>query len=176
MIGRGRDSMEHSEPVLSANDLLEWSDVTAQRWRELVNESPAVLSIPCDVRGSSTVADLLLHIAAAELRYAEQLSGFAPTDYKHLSSASPEAIFGTHDRAIALYRTLLLQPSYPWNELFTVTTRSAGELIATRRDVFLHGLLHGIRHYAQLATLARHHGYPPQWQMDFLFLHAHSRM
>jgi len=163
---------ELHEPVLSANALLEWSDVTAQRWRAHVQDNPAILSIPCDVRGSSTTADLLLHIAAAELRYAEQLFGRSPTDYKDLSSASADAIFGTHDRAIALYRSLLAQSSYPWTELFTVVTRSAGELTATRRDVFLHGLLHGIRHYAQLATLARHHGYPPQWQMDFLFLYA----
>lgn len=161
------------EPVLSADALLEWSDVTAQRWRALVEEHPAVLSIPCDVRGSSTAADLLLHIAAAELRYAEQLSGRTPTDYKDLSSASADTIFGTHDQAIALYRALLSQPSYRWTETFTVVTRSAGQLTATRRDVFLHGLLHGIRHYAQLATLARHHGYAPQWHMDFLFLHVH---
>jgi hypothetical protein len=31
-------------------------------------------------------------------------------------------------------------------------------------------MLHGIRHYAQLATLVRQQGVKPDWQMDYLFV------
>jgi len=31
-------------------------------------------------------------------------------------------------------------------------------------------MLHAVRHYAQLATLARHHGVKPDWPMDILML------
>ncbi len=160
---------ESTRPDLSAEALLTWSDTTAQRWRALVERAPDLLELPCDVRGSSTVADLLLHIAAAELRYAEQLDGKPPTPYAALSSASAAAIFSTHERAVALYRDLLARAEYPWAGTFTVITRTAGSFQATRRDVFLHALLHGIRHYAQLATLARHSGHAPDWHMDYLF-------
>ena len=164
--------MTISQPALTAEDLLAWSDMTARRWRALVEGAPELLAVPCDIRGASTVADLLLHIAAAELRYAQQLSGQSPTEYKDLSSATASDLFSTHERAMTLFRALLDQEDYSWSEEFTVITRSAGKLRATRQDVFLHALLHGIRHYAQLATLARHHGHAPDWHMDFLFLHA----
>jgi len=36
--------------------------------------------------------------------------------------------------------------------------------------VLFHALLHGIRHYAQLATLVRQHGIKPEWPMDYLFM------
>jgi hypothetical protein len=32
--------------------------------------------------------------------------------------------------------------------------------------------MHGIRHYAQLATLVRQHGVAPDWPMDYLFMGA----
>jgi uncharacterized damage-inducible protein DinB len=33
-----------------------------------------------------------------------------------------------------------------------------------------HALLHSVRHYGQLATLARQHGVAPDWPMDYLFM------
>ncbi len=33
-------------------------------------------------------------------------------------------------------------------------------------------MTHGIRHYAQLATLVRQHGVTPDWPMDYLFMGA----
>lgn len=159
-------------PDLRPADLLEWSDVTARRWHALAQRSPELLAVPCDIRGVTTVAELLLHISAAELRYAEQLNGEQPTPYERLSFESADAILLTHTRAMERYRALLARSDFDWDAEFVVTTRSAGRLRATRRDVFLHALLHGIRHYAQLATLARHAGFAPNWPMDLLFLRA----
>jgi uncharacterized damage-inducible protein DinB len=51
-------------------------------------------------------------------------------------------------------------------------TRSAGTLRATRRTVLVHLLTHSIRHYAQLATLARKEGVAPDWGMDYIVSHT----
>jgi uncharacterized damage-inducible protein DinB len=34
--------------------------------------------------------------------------------------------------------------------------------------VVFHAMLHGVRHYAQLATLVRQNRVKPDWQMDYL--------
>jgi len=39
-----------------------------------------------------------------------------------------------------------------WDGTLTFPTRSAGELTASRRKIFIHALLHGVRHWAQLST------------------------
>ena len=41
---------------------------------------------------------------------------------------------------------------------------------ATRRTILVHLAMHGIRHYAQLATIVRQQGVKPDWGMDYLFM------
>jgi uncharacterized damage-inducible protein DinB len=67
---------------------------------------------------------------------------------------------------------MLADPAFPWDEDFKVITRSAGSFIVPRRAVLFHSQLHAIRHYAQLATLMRHAGFPPTWHMDYLMMAA----
>jgi uncharacterized damage-inducible protein DinB len=47
-----------------------------------------------------------------------------------------------------------------------------GKLVSTRKTVFIHAMMHSIRHYAQLATILRQHGIKPDWPMDYLFMNA----
>jgi uncharacterized damage-inducible protein DinB len=42
------------------------------------------------------------------------------------------------------------------------------------RTLLFHALLHGIRHYAQLATLTRQAGHPANVAGDYLFMDAQS--
>jgi uncharacterized damage-inducible protein DinB len=51
----------------------------------------------------------------------------------------------------------------------TFPTRTAGTLTASRRKIFIHALLHGVRHWAQLAACLRQQGYKQDWQHDFIF-------
>ena len=39
---------------------------------------------------------------------------------------------------------------------------------ASRKTVFFHAMMHSIRHYAQLATLVRQHGFKTSFPMDYL--------
>lgn len=157
---------------LTAEEVLNWNDTTAKRWRALLEKHPEALTLPCDVRGSATVADLLQHIVAAELRYAQQLSSEPVTDYADIPKSTVAELFQTHDLAMSKYRALNADSSYNWDEDFKVVTRSEGVLIAPRRTCLFHGLLHGIRHYAQLATLLRHEGIIADWPMDYIFMNV----
>ncbi len=151
--------MASSNAALSAEDLIAWSEASASIWRELAAAEPAVLNVPCDIYKAQTIGQLLQHIAAAELRYAERLSDASVTDYSKITFATSEEIFATHDLAIALFRHLLADVGYNWSDQIEFATLTAGKRRAARSAVFHHAMLHGIRHYAQLATLARKHGF-----------------
>jgi uncharacterized damage-inducible protein DinB len=159
-----------SEPVLTANDVLGWLERTSSGWRALIVAHPAVLALPCDIAGVKSVAELLQHIVAVELRYAERLAGLPASDYATIPFDSVDALYATHDRAIGLLRKEL-ERTVDWNESIEFVTRTYGPARSTRRAVLFHAMLHSIRHYGQLATLVRQHGIKPDWPMDYLFLH-----
>jgi uncharacterized damage-inducible protein DinB len=159
-----------TEPALSTHDLIAWNEKTSDNWRQLLIANPELLTLPCDIAGVATVAELLQHIVAVELRYAERLADVPVTDYANIPCNSVESLYAVHDRAIALFEQQLVT-SVDWNESIEFITRSMGPARSTRKAVLFHALLHGIRHSAQLATLARQHGVKPGWPMDYLFLH-----
>src|SRR5271170_7642905 len=157
-------------PALAATELLQWNDMTAQRWKALLAAHPEALELSCDVYGAGTVRGLLRHIFAVETRYAERLGGETVTPYEQIPDGSMELLFGLHDAAMAKYGKLLADDSIDWEEKLEFTTISAGTRSAKRKVILFHSFLHGIRHYAQLATLVRQHGIKPDWPMDFLFM------
>jgi uncharacterized damage-inducible protein DinB len=157
-----------SEVPLSGAEVLQWVDETSTQWFKFIAENPAILALPCDIMNVKSVAELLQHIIAVELRFAERLHGKEPSVYTDIPYGTVEEIAATHRRAAALFQELLDLPEYPWDEEVDFVTRSAGTFKASRRKLFFHAQLHGIRHYAQLATLVRQHGYKPGWQMDIM--------
>jgi uncharacterized damage-inducible protein DinB len=157
------------QPALTATEILNWNDLTAQRWNALLAANPDALEFPCDVYGVGTVRGLLRHIVAVELRYSERLSGEPVTPYEQVPVGSAEDLFALHNETITRYRKLLADDSIDWDEKLEFTTISAGTRTASRKRILFHAFLHGIRHYAQLATLVRQHGIKPDWPMDFLF-------
>ncbi len=156
-----------SQPALSADELMAWLDATSAKWKVLIEANPQVLAMPCDVMGVSTVAELLQHIVAVELRYAEQLSGQPPTEYAQIAFDSAAAIYATHERAARMVRALLAS-DVDWEEHIEYMTRSMGKARSKRKTILFHSMLHAVRHYAQLATLVRQHGVKPDFQMDYL--------
>jgi uncharacterized damage-inducible protein DinB len=112
-----------SEPVLTAQDVFAWNEKTATGWRQLLANHPDLLTQSCDIAGTKTVAELLQHIVAAQLRYAERLAGLPITDYATIPFDSVETIYATHDRAIAIFQQLFAS-DIDWNEPIDFTTRS----------------------------------------------------
>ena len=158
-----------TQPALTAEETMAWLDRTSDNWRDLIATHPEILTLPCDIMGVATVGQLLQHIVAVELRYAEQLNGLPPTDYTAIPYDSVTAIYATHQRATTLFREQLAS-NINWNERIEYVTRSMGPMRSHRKTILFHALLHGMRHYAQLATLVRQHGIKPNWQMDYLVM------
>lgn len=158
--------------TIPVEKLLAWHDHTATHWRDFLIANPAILALPCDIRNSSTVADILHHIVAVELRSAHRLASLPEADYANIPKDCAEALFSTHTRALELVRQRIADPAYDWSTRLTFETLTAGRLRASREAILLHLLMHSVRHYAQLATLVRQHGYKPTWPMDYLFMDA----
>ena len=160
-----------TQPALTAEEILTWNDKTAMGWRQLLADHPELLNQTCDIAGTKTVAELLQHIVAAQLRYAERLANLPITDYAAIPFDSVESIYAVHDRAIKIMRQLITS-DIDWNESIDYVTRAMGSLRSDRKTILFHALLHGIRHYAQLASLVRQCGVKAGWPMDYLFMHA----
>jgi uncharacterized damage-inducible protein DinB len=160
---------EMNDPILTAHDVVAWLEKNTAAWREFFTLHPELLAVSCDVAGVHTVAELLQHIVAVELRYAERLADLPATDYAAIPFDSVETIYATHERAMALYQQCL-SAGLDWNESIVYTTRMMGPARSARKTVLFHAFLHGMRHYAQLATLVRHHGVKPGWPMDYLVM------
>ena len=158
-----------TQPALTAAEMMAWLETTSTKWKELIEAHPEILAMPCDVMAVNTAAGLLQHIVAVELRYAEQLSGIPPTEYARIPFDSAEEIYATHARAMALLRGQLAD-AIDWDEHIDFVTRSMGPARASRKTILFHAMLHGIRHYAQLATIVRQQGVKPGWPMDYLFM------
>jgi uncharacterized damage-inducible protein DinB len=111
-----------------------------------------------------------LHIVAVELRYAERLLEEPVTDYDRLPTGSVLELFSTSDQADRKFRQFLSGSSdAEWAKVLTFPTRSGGTLTASKRKIFVHALLHGMRHWAQLATFLRQQGHKQPWFHDFIF-------
>src|SRR5260370_35638705 len=96
-----------TQPTLTAEEILAWNEKTAQNWRQLLTNHPELLTQPCDIAGTKNVAELLQHIVAVELRYAERLAGLPISEYAYVPFDSVDSISATHNRAIALFNQLL---------------------------------------------------------------------
>jgi len=163
---------DKTSPALQAEELLAWNDHSAQQWRAFANANPAVLTVPCDIYRAKTVGELLQHIVAAELRYAERLSERPTTDYTAIPFGTAEELYSTHDHAMDLFRGLLAQDDFDWSAKLEFPTLTAGTMRAPRRTIFFHAMLHAIRHYAQLHTLTRQAGFPTGFGGDYLWMDA----
>lgn len=157
---------------VSVEKLVTWNDSTAQHWRDFIRDKPIILALLCDIRNGKTVADTLQHIVAVELRYAQRLSGLPESPYEEIPKNSIDSLMAAHDLAFGHVRHLLANPGFDWSTEITFDTISAGRMSASRETILMHLTLHGIRHYAQLATLVRQQGYKPTWPMDYLMTAA----
>jgi len=160
-----------SEPALTATEVLAWNESTAQNWREMIESHPEILALPCDIYGVQTVGQLLQHIVAVETRYAQRLAGIPETGYEAIPYDTAAELFAAHQAAMQIFRTQLAE-SEDWERTMDFKTISMGVLRTSRKTMFFHALLHSMRHYAQLGTLVRQHGFKVPFPMDYLIMGA----
>ena len=159
---------------LSFGELLDYSAEESNHWRDFFKQHPDALDVPCDIAGTKTVREMVLHIVIVQMRYAERLLNMPITEYDQLSArlaqGKPgEELFVLSRKSLEDLRSFAIAANdADWDGTLTFPTRSAGELTASRRKIFIHALVHGVRHWAQLSTHLRQKGYKQDWMHDFI--------
>ena len=155
--------------ALTTDELLNYSAEEAGRWHEWFKKNPTTLDLPSDIAQTKSVREVVLHIAAVELRYAERLLEQPVTEYDQLSTRTVDDLFSIFTRSQNYMRKFISQAKdSDWGQIMTFPTRTGGTLTASKRKIFVHALLHGVRHWAQLATYFRQQGHKQDWQHDFI--------
>ena len=151
--------------------MLEANERETERWKQWFSGQPAaLLDVPMNIALAKNVREFLLHIFAVELRYAERLLDREVTPYEAHSTNSAADLFAVGERARQLYREYLEGATDDdLTVILEFPTRTAGVLRSSKRKMFVHAMLHGVRHWAQMATALRSAGYATDWQHDFLF-------
>lgn len=155
---------------LSFGELLDYTSEETNHWRDWFKKNPAALDVVTDIAGAKNVREVVLHIVAVQMRHAERLLNLPITEYESLNSKTADDLFMlAHKSAEDLRSFAVAANDADWDGLLTFPTRTAGTLTASRRKIFIHALMHGIRHWAQLSTFLRQTGYKQDWGHDFIF-------
>lgn len=153
---------------LSISELLQYVNDETAGWREFFPANPAALDVPVSIAGTKSVRDMLLHIFAVELRYAERLSDVAEvTPYERHTGKSAEELFAIGEQGRGMLAEYLAKAN-DLDRVLTFPTLTSGTLSASKRKIVIHMLLHGVRHWAQLATALREAGFATG-KHDFIF-------
>jgi uncharacterized damage-inducible protein DinB len=155
---------------LSFGELLDYCAEETRHWDDFFGKNPKALDLPSDIAGTKNVREVVLHIVAVQMRYAERLLNLPITEYDALTGKSADELFSLAHKSFEDFRSFAVAANDPdWDGQLTFPTRSAGNLTASRRKIFIHALLHGLRHWAQLSTYLRQQGYKQDWPHDFIF-------
>jgi uncharacterized damage-inducible protein DinB len=124
--------------------------------------------LPLDIAGS--VRELLRHIFAVELYFANQITGEAKINPDELPSTTLDEIFGIGEKAAKIYRDFFAQAKpEDWVEQVKLGRIN---LNASKRKLVTQALTHSMRHWAQISTFLRQRGLKQEWNHDFLLSRA----
>lgn len=158
--------------AVSFAELLDHAGQESGRWQGWFNKHPDALELKMDIAHSNCVRDLVYHIFFVDRRFAEWLAGDILTAPESPAGFSIEDLFGVEQAALAkLQKVLNSSNDVDWDQVITFPRPMEG-LKASRRKCFVHTIVHGIRHWAQLASALRAAGYRQDWQHDFLLSSA----
>jgi uncharacterized damage-inducible protein DinB len=150
-------------------ELISYSDAETVRWREWFTRNPGALDVPFAEGRLATIRGLVLHIFSVELRYTDRLCGREATPYDDIHADSLEEIFALGDRARSELRGYLAtMTEADAAVVLTFSTLTAGTLTASKRKIASNIFIHGMRHWAQVATTLRSAGFTDQWGHDIL--------
>jgi uncharacterized damage-inducible protein DinB len=156
---------------ISMEELLGWNEESSSFWKSHLEENPALLELPCGIAGAATIQEFVKHIWAADLRWAHRLAGTPETPREAIPAGPLDALYDMHKQAGQIFRQMLGDPSENWEGTYTLNVSwiPPAKQSMSRRKVLAHALLHGPRHWAQLATLVRAAGFPSEFRGDLLF-------
>jgi len=163
--------MSAGSAQLTFAEMLEFNRRETAKWQQWFERQPAeVLDLRLNIALANNVREMLLHIVAVELRYAERLNELEVTPYEAHSTGSVGELFAIGSKAHALYSDYLTRASdVDLAVVLEFPTRTSGLLRSSKRKMFAHAMLHSVRHWAQLATALREQGHGTDWPHDFVF-------
>jgi uncharacterized damage-inducible protein DinB len=161
-------------PAITLEELLAWNHESSIFWKAHLDTNPALLDIPCDIGGVANVKEFVAHIWGVELGWGQRIAGLPLLSREGLKEASLDTLFGLHQQAIQVFRTLLDDPTLNWEGtlVLDVAWLPPESRKFSRRKALAHTLFHSQRHWAQLATLVRAAGFPSGFKGDLLFSSA----
>lgn len=161
-------------PAIEFEELLRYERDELARWETFFARTPAALRVPFapDAAGGrmATVGHVIHHIVGVEWRYVDRLEGVAVTAFEAIPSAPTRMLFDAGRAANARLSHWVARASEAdLAREIEFQTISAGALRASARKIVAHTLMHGVRTWAQLATLLRVHGMTTDGRHDLLF-------
>lgn len=162
--------MQTSAQTLTFRELLDYTAAETDRWHQWLADQPTnVLDLPVGEGRTATVRGLLQHIFAVERRYADRLLGQPVSGYEVVNPESVATLFaGGRESREMLEQYLANASEDDLGRHMEFQTQTLGTLSATARKIVAHTLMHGIRHWAQLATALRQQGHKTDWPHDLL--------
>jgi uncharacterized damage-inducible protein DinB len=164
--------MSHSAVTLE--DLLGNFNETAAKWKQFFAANSEAAEVATDIANRGNIGSLIWHIYAASVRHSERLLGEPVSDLENtVPQQNLASAWELQSRAAANLRQFLESTSdAALNEVFHFQMRVGGEASASRRKICLHIFVHAIRHWAQIGSVVRQHGFPPDWPQDIVFSKA----
>ena len=155
--------------ALRYDTLLELTSTEHHRWHDWFIERPKAWAVPFATGRMATIGGVVMHIFAVELRYAQRLLVEEVTDWEDFRQTSIDDVFELGDLARGqLVHFLTTAPEAELDRVLTFQTLTAGLVSASKYKIASNVFLHGIRHWAQVATMLRQNGFGDQWSHDML--------
>ena len=155
-------------PAISFAELLDYQEEQTQQWLEFFLKRPHLLKV--DVSPTSTVADLLFHTFTSEYRIAQRLLGELMTQDAEFVRGNVSDLFSIADLAhIKIREYLANTDQHRLEEIRKFPSPTLGEFEATPKKMLIHAVVHGVRHWAQVARALRESGQRADFSHDPLF-------
>jgi uncharacterized damage-inducible protein DinB len=155
--------------ALTYKALLEFTSEEQHHWHEWFVTHPKAWTIPFATGRMATIGGVVLHIFAVERRYGQRLRDERVTEWDEFRQTSIEDVFELGDLARGqLVDFLTTTDESQLDKVLNFQTLTAGTVTASKHKIASNIFLHGIRHWGQIATVLRQHGFSDQWPHDML--------
>lgn len=156
------------QPVLTFAEMLASDEYEVERWHKHFQAHPDLFDLPTQIAGAGTLGGLLLHIAGVQVMYSYWLLEWALPNLDKVP-ATIDGVFGAMEEARGNLRLFLDRATPEVLAKIIDFRRDDFSLHCTRRKAFVQAMLHGDRHWAQIAVAVREAGHPTNWIHDFVF-------
>jgi uncharacterized damage-inducible protein DinB len=154
------------DPGIRFAELLAYNADENSHWKRWLAEHPGVLDLACDVAKAGTVRELLYHIFATELFFANFILGLGRTNFENIPHSTLDELFALSEEAQRQFEESLAKSSEKdWAEIKPL---GFGTVKATPRKMLMQALWHSINHRGQLATFLRQQGFKQDWTHDII--------